>query len=276
MKLTVKITHPLPLFLALAIVGASASLAAPLAVVNAGFEDITGETISNEFTFGPLTGWALYEAPGLDTSGGNGPDFYIGTLTPQLNTETPEPGDFAFFPDGAAEGNRVGIAFNFAGRPNTGGGLEYGLSQTLGATLLANTQYTLQIDIGNIASGTSMDGSDFNLAGFPGYRVDLLAGATVLASDNNTLAGSIAEGTFALSTVIFTTGAAHTNLGQNLGIRLVNLNVTDPSAPGADLEVDFDNVRLDATAVPEPSAAALISLGMLGLLALCRRNAHRR
>ncbi len=263
-----KIAHLLPLFFAL--VGTSASHTAPLTVVNAGFEDISGETPSNEFTFGPLNGWALYEEAGLDTSGGNGPDFFIGTLTPQLNADTPEPGDFSFFPGGASEGNRVGIAFNFAGRTDTGGGLEYGLSQILGDTLLANRQYTLQIDIGNIASGTASNGSFFNLDGFPGYRVDLMAGSTILASDNNTLAGSIAEGEFALSTVTFTTGAVHTNLGENLAIRLVNLNVTDPSAPGADLEVDFDNVRLDATAVPEPAATALISLGVIGLIALRR------
>ena len=40
-------------------------------------------------------------------------------------------------------------------------------------------------------------------------------------------------------------GAAHAQLGQSLGIRLVNLNVIDGAFPTADLEVDFDDVRLD-------------------------------
>ena len=35
----------------------------------------------------------------------------------------------------------------------------------------------------------------FNLLGFPGYRVDLLAGTNVVAMDNNSLDGSIPEGT---------------------------------------------------------------------------------
>ena len=38
-----------------------------------------------------------------------------------------------------------------------------------------------------------------------------------------------------------------------MGIRLVNLNQEDPSFPASDLEVDFDDVRLDAltsTALP--------------------------
>lgn len=73
---------PLSLFLA-----SSLSVAA-LSVVNHSFEDLTGESPSNEFTFGPLLGWDLYEeAMGL-TDGGDGPDFYIGTLTVRDNFST--------------------------------------------------------------------------------------------------------------------------------------------------------------------------------------------
>lgn len=46
---------PLSFFLA-----SSLSVAA-LSVVNHSFEDLTGESPSNEFTFGPLLGWDLYE-----------------------------------------------------------------------------------------------------------------------------------------------------------------------------------------------------------------------
>ena len=53
--------------------------------------------------------------------------------------------------------------------------------------------------------------------------MQLLAGTTLLAQDNNTLAP--ADGTFALSTVSFTTGATHADLGQALTIRLLNVNV---------------------------------------------------
>jgi len=241
--------------------------AAPITVVNHSFEDISGETVSNEFTFGPLNGWDLYD-PGNITGGGAGGTFFIGTLTPQPDTDTPDPNDFINFPAGAPDGQRVGLAFNFEGSEDTG---EYGFEQTLTMTLQPNTEYTLEVDIGNIASGQSLGAGFFSLDGFPGYRVDLIAGGLVLASDNNSLDGSIPEGEFRLSTVGFTTGSSHAQLGQNLGIRLVNLNQGSGVPAGNDIEVDFDNVRLDASPVPEPSGALLL---LTALAALASR--HRR
>ena len=82
--------------------------------------------------------------------------------------------------------------------------------------------------------------------GFPGYRVVLLAGGEILEQDMNTLAGTIPEGEFAESTVVFTSGLNHDQFDENLEIRLVNLNIVDPAFPNSDLEVDFDDVRLDA------------------------------
>jgi hypothetical protein len=215
-----------------------------VAVDNPSFEDIADdETPVNEFTFGPLPGWDLYD-PGNVTNGGEGPLYFIGTLTP---TEIPsQPGVIQNFPGGASDGQRVAIAFNFEG---TGDGGEYGLEQTLGATLEAETTYELLVDIGNIATGTALSGETFPLDGLPGYRVELLAGDTVIASDDNSLAGSIAEGEFGESVVTFNPGSADPQIGQPLGIRLVNLNQTADVPAGNDLEVDFDNVRLTATTV---------------------------
>lgn len=229
-----------------------------ITVVNPGFEDISGESQNNEFTFGPLNGWDLYD-PDSITGGGAGGTYFIGTLTPTAPT---------FFTAGAPEGQRVGIAFNYS---NSGGQGEYGMQQTLTDTLQANTTYMLDVEIGNITSGTAQNGSFFDLSGFPGYRVDLLAGGVILAQDNNSLAGSIAEGEFETTTVSFTTGSTHAQLGQALQIRLVNLNVIDPGSPNADLEVDFDNVRLDASAVPEPGSFAALAM-CLGIAALRRRR----
>ncbi len=244
----------------------SAPLAAQTSIVilNPSFE--TGSAaIFNEFTFGPPAGWQLYDPNGI-TDGGDGDFFYVGTLTPTPNGE----GGFINFLNGAADGQRVAIAFNYS---ETGGIGEYGLLQTLDATLQANTTYSLQVDIGNIASGTAVDNTFFNLDGFPGYRVDLLAGDTVVASDNNTLSGTIAEGEFGLSVVQFTTGASHASLiDQPLTIRLVNLNVIDPAFPTADLEVDFDNVRFTATAIPEPAAWSWLALIAGGFAFLRRRR----
>ncbi|MCC6511400.1 MAG: hypothetical protein IT423_20035 [Pirellulaceae bacterium] len=236
-----------------------------LTVVNHSFEDISGETVVNEFTFGPLNGWQLYD-PNSITNGGAGNTFFIGTLTPTPPT---------FFTSGTTHGQRMAIAFNFFG---SGGQGEYGLQQTLSSTLQPLTTYQLQVDIGNIASGTSLGGDFFPLAGFPGYRVDLIAGGQVLVSDNNLLAGSIAEGTFASSLIQFTTDNSQAQLGQSLSIRLVNLNIVDPAFPNSDLEVDFDNVRLNAiSAVPEPlSAIAMIGLTVPAIMQWRKRRSRGR
>ena len=211
-------------------------------IVNAGFEDISGQSPVNEFTFGAPNGWSLYD-PGGITSNGDGPTFYVGTLTPFETDPIGNPGVYTNFPDGAAEGERVAIAFNFEGSGGTG---EYGIVQALAEVLEANAHYVLEVEIGNIASGTAMSGQFFDLDGFPGYRVDLLAGDVVIAQDANSLAGAIPEGTFATSTVELTTSADHPQIGEPLAIRLVNLNLIDPEHPDADLEVDFDDVRLTA------------------------------
>jgi len=242
--------------------------AASVAIVNAGFEDISGESPVNEFTFGSFNGWSLYD-PGNITSNGDGPTYWIGTLQPTIvastgNTTTPQ-----FFPGGAPEGSRVGIAFNFFG---SGGGGEYGLQQTLTHTLQANSTYTLSAQIGNIASGRDVAQNDYNLNGFPGYRVDLMAGSTVLATSQTIDPGAIAEGTFATAQWQYTTGGSDAELGQVLTIRLVNLNVIDSSDPLADLEVDFDNITLDVVPVPEPSSGVLLVLGVTALMLRRRKS----
>ena len=228
------------------VVCASVCAAAPVAIQNAGFEDNSVGVQFNEFSFGPPAGWSLHDPLGI-TAGGAGGTYYVGTLTPQELDPIGNPGVHENFPAGAAEGQRVGICFNFFG---SGGQGEYGLVQTLGVNLEADTTYTLEVEIGNIASGTALSGQFFVLDGFPGYRVDLLAGGVVIATDNNTLAGTILEGQFATSTVVIATGAAPAQLGQPVAIRVVNLNIVDPAFPDSDLEVDFDDIRLDATPTP--------------------------
>jgi hypothetical protein len=238
----------------LLVVGQPTMSRAEIVVVqNAGFEDVTGSTVFNEFTFGPPVGWDFYDPNGIVINNGAGPQFWLGTLQPS----PPE-----FF-DYVPEGDRVAILFNFFGSGNLG---EYGLEQTLAATLQANSRYTLEVEIGNIASGTALNNQFFNLDGFPGYRVDLLAGGVVIASDNNTLANLIPEGDWLTSVLQFQTADQHDLLGQSLGIRLVSLNVVDPTFPNADLEVDFDNVRLSMTAVPEPATLGFLGATCVGIL----------
>lgn len=230
----------------------SASL---LPVTNPSFEDITGNPPFNEFTLVVPNGWSAYNPNSLVIGSG----LYLGTLE--------ETG--AFFDVPPPDGDRVAILYN----QNQKGNGEYGIQQTLADTLQPVTTYTLQVEVGNIGSGTAISGDSYDLSGFPGYRVDLLAGTTVLASDNNSLA--ISERQFALATVQFTTGDSHPLLGQPLAIRLVSLNSPfepdDNSEPFDAHEVDFDFVTLDATsAVPEPTVLLLALLGG-GLLVRRRR-----
>lgn len=230
-----------------------------ITVVNSGFEDTTGQSTFNEFTFGTPVGWDLYDPDGVIPNTG----VFTGTLLPN-GTD--------FFDDVAPEGERVAIFFNSAQQ----GAGEYGIQQTLTDTLLANTQYTLTVEVGNIASGIATNGTFFNLDEFPGYRIDLLAGTEVVAQDLNGL--SIAEAEFETSTLTFTAGANHSQLGEALGIRLVNLNeipsgFTQATSP--DLEVDFDLVQLSAVAVPEPGSMALCSMVALVLILGPSRRGRR-
>lgn len=221
--------------------------AAVVTVTNPGFEDTAGQTTFNEFTFGEPVGWDLFDPNGIIPSAG----VFTGTL---------QPNGTDFFNTTAPEGDLVGILFNST-REGDG---EYGFEQTLTENLQANTNYQLSVQVGNIASGNATNGVFFNLDHFPGYRVDLLAGGTVIASDMNSLL--IPEAEFSLSTVDFTTGSSHSQLGQSLGIRLVNLNQIPTGfnqATSPDLEVDFDDVQLFATsAVPEPGPIPLAIIGL--------------
>ena len=231
--------------------GAQAASAAPLSIVNAGFEDTSGQSVFNEFTFGSPVGWTSHDPNSI--VGGAG--FFTGTL---------QPNGTDFFNTTAPEGNRVGILFNSQGC-DTG---EYGFQQILTDTVQANTRYELSVEVGNIASGDAENNVFFNLDGFPGYRIDLFAidqfdVETILVQDLDSLI--IPEAEFALSTISVDIGAGHTAIGDMLGIRLVNLNETRGVAGPPDLEVDFDDVRLNATAISAPGA---VTLGLLGPTAL--------
>ena len=208
--------------------------AADLAVVNAGFENPP-------------------QAPG-SFFGGNPPGWTIfpGSFDPTSNGVY-NPGNFGYYTVALPEGSNLG--FSYDGTPTAGLGT-FGLSQVLADTLQPLTQYTLRVAVGD-----PLPAQGFNVTGFPGYQVQLLAGGVLLSQDNNSLAGTFPEGTFAESIVGFTSGASHPQLGQPLEIRLINLN---PSNFPAESEVDWDNVRL--AAIPEPASLGLIALTLPALL----------
>lgn len=199
-------------------------------------------TFTGSQSAGPA-GWTVYN------SGATNNQRFFGVWNPSTTNS---------FVNGAPDGANVGVVF----LENTTNLAEAGLRQTLTSTLQLSMQYTLTVEVGNFSPA---DPGPFNFTGFPGYRVELFAGSTLVASDPNTL--SPGEGVFATSVVSFTTGSSHANAGQAMSIRLVNLN-----GPGT--EVNFDNVRLDASPVPEPSTAAFGAIGMICALLKRHRTAR--
>lgn len=219
----------------LSVVSSSAVRAASLLILNPSFE--TPVTAPGTFvTDAAPSGWSTY-----------GNIHFFGRAVGVLN-----PASTTLYLDPAPQGANVGVVFLL----DAGPAVESGLVQTLADTLQTETRYVLTVAVGNIANDANPPHNSFDFAGFPGYRVDLLAGGTVIASDDNTLLPG--EGRFLTSTVEISIGASHALAGQALGIRLVNLD----GAEG--IEVNFDDVRLEATPVPEPAGAA----SLFGLVAL--------
>ena len=220
-----------------AVVLSQCSQAELVTIENSGFEDpaVPDDTFITSSTIAP-SGWDIY---GLLS---DAPIRQVGVLNPNST---------ALYTDAVPEGFNIGVVFL------RGGSSEAGMQQTLSETLQANTKYTLTANIGNIATIGSID-----FDGFPGYRIDLMAGGSVLATDNNSLLPG--EGLFEETSFSFTTGSASSDIGENLGIRLVNLN-------GPGIEVNFDNIRLDATSVPEPSSFLMIA-GLVTVFMISRRR----
>lgn len=232
-------------------------------IVNAGFES---NTISSG-AFAVLTplGWSRYDPASIINNNQNA----VGVIRPDV----PQ----LFFPAGAPEGAQAALVFLSGAQTS-----EAGLQQTLGATLQANTRYRCSVQVGNIASGTSLPGSAdggnvfYDLDGFPGYRIDVLAGTNVVGSDNNSIGATIPEGEFREARFHFDTGPAPAQLGQALGIRLVNLKFPGPTnAPN--IEVDFDAVSLTAGPIPvAPQLSISLAGGQAGISLIGTTNATYR
>ena len=199
---------------------ASSNNSSSVEIINPGFEEPTLEdgefTLTSEDT--EIPGWTLYNPDSLDV------DLALADAGAWNPPEEQ-------YPNGIPGGDNVGYTFVDSSLLGTG---EIGLQQTTEELLAADTEYTLTVDIANATGGDEFG----DYSGFPGYRIELLAGQEIIAVDDNSL--SIEEGSFGTSTITYNAAEDDSFLGHNLGIRLVNLNAD------SGLEVDFDNVSLTA------------------------------
>ena len=244
----------LPAALVLALLGSATAHAVDVPVTNPSFElpAIAAGTFS---TTSAPPGWTEFGSIDFGSR-------TIGVLDPATTTLYTGP---------VPDGENVGVVFllDDAGNQTFFAGVESGMFQTLSTPLENDTHYTLTVEVGNIGDDPNPPHGQFQFADFPGYRVELMAGSGMLASDDALLPP---ERGFSTSTVEYTSGNNDALAGQSLGIRLVNRN----AAPG--LEVNFDDVRLDATPVPAIPAMGAWGLGMLaagGVLCAARALARR-
>ena len=129
------------------------------------------------------------------------------------------------------------------------------ISQTLTDLLSVGHLYTLTVDVGNRYQNYTAGRP------FPEYSIELLAGGVVLSPDTLTL--PIPDyGYFETATLTYFASSDDSLLGQPLGIRLISNGI----------QVNWDNVRLGNTAVPEPATFLLLGSGLLGLAGFGRKK----
>lgn len=140
-------------------------------------------------------------------------------------------------------------------------------SQTLSSTFQAQTTYTLTVAIGNRFDLT-MNGYTIGLWSAGGTFVASASAAAEIGGLYYTPGGAlISEGEFGDAVLTFTTGLSDPFLGEGIQIRLF-----DTTGPGGG-QVNFDDVRLDAVTVPEPSALVLATTALAsGMLVRSRRR----
>lgn len=234
---------------ALALLGGASVITAPaqagaIAIANNSFElplisgtapyYTTTNGVSGGITAATIPGWTV------STTFGN-----IGVYAPPPSSYTP--------PDG----NQVGYI---------GGGAPLvidpgSFSQVLGPTAIAGDAYHLGVYVGARGEGYTLGD----------YTIELLAGATVLASVTDPVAPS--AGTFDLTGLSYLAKPGDGALGA-LTIVLSGGTSAHGTAYG---QVAFDDVTLSYNAVPEPSTWVMMALGFggIGFVGYRRRSLTR-
>jgi len=209
------------LFLSILVLGftTAPAFADNIAIQNASFENFNPLNLScgacGTYNLGPIPDWTI--------TGG------------EAGSWQPGPASLTSVPDGTK------VAYSNGGT----------ISQTLTASLLADTFYNLSVDVGHRLDGPNGYATTF--------IISLFAGDALLKS----ITGSnsvITMGTFATQSLDFTSNA--TVPSGNLAIVLSSVGP----------QSDFDNVRLTATSVPEPGSLTLLAAGLGLALFVFRRR----
>ena len=169
-------------------------------------------------------------APGWISSAANG-----GLYNPQADAFVTADDNTGGLLPAPGQGRQLGYILNQPGQIGT-------LQQVLPDVYLANdTTYTL-----SVAVGRPLNSYAYTSDNFSGYKIQLLAGETVIASQQDSFLPI--PGTFQDATIVFTasTNTVSTNLiGHALMVRLSSDH--NPSASPA--STFFDNVRLTVTPI---------------------------
>ena len=195
------------------------SMAAPSATADPAEFDFEIPTVTDGNVFagpGVFGGWIF--------NGGSGT--FIGIFNPPDTSYTAATADLS--PVGASGSN---VAYMVDG----GGGAALSIERLVGANLQANTTYDLTVAVGNRLPSSPYSGTIFG-----GYRIELLAGGSVIATDVDGFVPSVGMFQDAVASVDSTT-VLPALIGTSLSIRL------SMSTPGPSTFCDFDDVRLVVT-----------------------------
>ena len=224
--------------------GASAAQAATVALENGNFN----------------AGWSQGDGDFRPGHAGGNPDGWGASGGSSTGHWNPTIADFANEAAHGGVGWTRGTGISNAANPGM-------LAQKVaGHTILANTRYTLTMDVGSQMRGNGAFGFEIGLLG------GLLDGTgEIFARLTDATSGiTIAPGTFDTVSLVFETGANDAFLGKQLYILI----------SGTGGGAAFDNAMLDASplsvsAVPEPATWAMMIVGFGGVGSMVRAARRR-
>ncbi len=244
--------------------------AAPIGITNASFDDLGDLNNPNPALTCVAPG--VHQNKGCRTdnnmgggwvgsSNGSQDGFRFGVLTPYLEGDTRLTGAVpqAAYDVGAQDGT------NYAWSRIQGTNTQVDLTNMLSAVLQLNMSYTLRVRVG--VRNQALSVPDFSI------MFGTANGAVLAQSSANGPVLPNNAGQWKEVTVNWTQLANDPNVGSHLRIILRNTGSI------ANVELGFDNVRLDAVEaaapVPEPATMSLIGGSLLGLLAYSRKRASK-